>query len=300
MLGRNRVRDDDLLHTELIDLVPLGTAVTGRLLHHRVREALLDDIGKDPDVTVVIRSYNEAAKLEQLLQDVGEQAFHSSVEIIVVDSGSADGSPDVAKRYGAEVVHLPQSEFTYPKSLNLGVDAASHDCVFVTVAHARLSNRFSLHAGARHFAKQDNTAGAFGTCLPSHGASVFERLSAIGDPNLVLARAARPVVKAGMGVLGATGAMIAKPVWEELGGFDDRYQTGGEDTALANSMLQRGYRVVQEPALTVHHSHGLGFRDGVKQYRHQVEILKGPGKFDRQSLLQRRPDLRANTASQES
>jgi GT2 family glycosyltransferase len=114
---------------------------------------------------------------------------------------------------------------------------------------------------------------------------------------VALSKKAHHITTAGMGVLGATGAMIAKSAWDALGGFDDRYQTGGEDTALANSMLQGGYRVVQEPALTVHHSHGLGLRDSVKQYKHQLQILKAPRQFDRQALLKRRPDLRANRTS---
>jgi hypothetical protein len=51
---------------------------------------------------------------------------------------------------------------------------------------------------------------------------------------------------------------------------------------------------VLEPALTVHHSHGLGLRDSVKQELHQLQTVRAPKQFDRQELLERRPDLRAN------
>jgi glycosyltransferase involved in cell wall biosynthesis len=282
-----------LLHPNLFESVPFGNSLTARLLHQRISETLVDDPSNDPSVSVVVRAFNEAAKLEQFFEDIHKQFSRSEVEVVVVDNGSSDRTPQVAKHYGAEVVTLPQNDFNYPKSLNLGVEAASNDVVFVTVAHARLSNIHNLHAGARHFSKNDNIAGTFGAGLPNEGASYIERWSAMGS-NRFLARPAERIKKSGPGVLSATGAMIAKPVWQELGRFDERYQAGGEDAALAKLMLENRYGVVQEPALTVHHSHGLGLRDYVKQRVHFRQVLRGPRQFHSQELLRRRPDLRAN------
>lgn len=283
-----------LLHSDLVALVLFGNSLTARLLHQRISETLIDDPTNDPSVTVVVRSFNEATKLEQLFEDIHNQIFSSKIEVVVVDNGSSDRTPQVAKYYGAELVTLPQEDFTYPKSLNLGMEAANNDLVFVTVAHARLTSIHNLHAGARHFSKNDDIAGAFGTVLPNQGASYVERWGTAIDNNLCLVRPAQRIKSAGVGALAATGAMIAKPVWQELGGFDERYQAGGEDTALANSMLKNGYAIVQEPALTVHHSHGLGLADSVKQFVHQRQIVKSPREFDSEGLLARRPDLRAN------
>ena len=260
------------LHPDLVGSVLFGNPLTGRLLSQRISETLVDDPTSDPNVTVVVRSYNEATKLAQLFNDVQNQVFSSEVELVVVDNGSSDRTPQVAKYYGAKLVTLPQDNFTYPKSLNLGMEAADNDLVFVTVAHARLTSFHTLHAGARHFSKNDDTAGAFGTVLPNEGASSVEKWAAA--VNLCFARPARRIKWAGPGALGATGAMIAKPVWQELGGFDERYEAGGEDTALANLMLKNGYGVVQEPALTVHHSHGLGLGDSIKQLVHQLQVVK--------------------------
>lgn len=291
------VKDEYLLHPELLERVPFGASRTVRLLNQRISDALVDDPRNDPSVSVVVRVFNEAAKLEKLFEDIDKQLYGGEVEVVVVDNGSSDRSAEVAKCHGAEVVTLPQSEFTYPRSLNVGVEAASHEVVFVTVAHIRLSNTYNLHAGARHFNRNDNTAGAFGTCLPNEGASYLERWAAAGDPTLFLTRSATHITKCGLGALGATGAMISKRAWKELGGFDYRYQAGGEDTALAKSMLKAGYGLVQEPAMTVHHSHGLGFKDTVRQYIHQQQIVRAPREFDRQGLMRRRPDLRANRSN---
>jgi GT2 family glycosyltransferase len=285
--------DQYLLHPELLETVPFGNSRTAKLLNQRISDTLADDPRSDPNVSLVVRVFNEAAKLEKLFEDIDNQLYSGEVQVIVVDNCSRDRSAEVAKGHGAEVVTLPRSEFTYPRSMNVGVEAAGNDLVFLTVAHVRLSNTHNLHAGARHFNRNDNTAGAFGTCLPGEGASYLERWAAAGDPTRFLARPAKPIKKCGLGALGATGAMISKRHWTELGRFDERYQMGGEDTALAKSMLKAGYRVVQEPAMTVHHSHGLGFKDTVKQYIQQM-ATRAPTQFDEQRLMARRPDLRAN------
>ncbi len=283
-----------LLQPRLVESVPFGGSVTARLLNKRVDETLADDPSDDPPVSVVIRAFNEAARLDQLLADIRAQRFSGGLEVVVVDNASTDGSADVAEKYGARLVTMLRGEFTYPKSMNLAMESASNDVVLLTVAHARLSNVYSLHAGARHFGKNVRVAGVFGKALPNEGSSPIERWATPLDNNLGLARAARRIKRAGMGTLAGTGAMVSKTVWQELGRFDERYETGGEDTALAKSMLERGYDVVLEPALTVHHSHGLGLRDSVKEQFHQLHTVRTPLRFDRRKLLKRRPDLRAN------
>jgi glycosyltransferase involved in cell wall biosynthesis len=194
-------RDGYLLHTDFIESAPFGNAVTARLLNKRIDETLIDDPMNDPSITVAVRSYNEASKLEKLLEDVHRQAYKSELEVVVVDNASSDRTAEVVEQFGARLVTLPKGEFTYPKSMNLAMEAASHDVVFLTVAHARLSNVHSLHAGARHFAKDARVAGVFGKVLPNEGASYIERWVATIDNNMGLAKPAQRVSKAGKGAL---------------------------------------------------------------------------------------------------
>jgi glycosyltransferase involved in cell wall biosynthesis len=179
--------------------------------------------------------------LEKLFEGIDKQLYSGEVQVVVVDNGSSDRRAEVAKCHRAEVVTLTQSEFTFPRSprsLNVGVEAASSDLVIVTVVHILLSNAHNLHAGARHFHRNDKTAGAFGTCLTNDGASYLERWAAAGDPTLILARPAKLTEKCGLRALSATGAMIFKRGSTELGGFDDCYQPGGENTVPAKSVLK--------------------------------------------------------------
>jgi rhamnosyltransferase len=84
--------------------------------------------------SLVIRAFNEAAYIGRLLEGLSRQTMRD-VEIILVDSGSTDGTAGIAAAAGAKVVHIPPAEFTFGRSLNLGLAAAACDLVAVASAH---------------------------------------------------------------------------------------------------------------------------------------------------------------------
>ena len=87
-----------------------------------------------PACSVIIRSYNEEKHLGRLLEGIAQQTV-KNVEIILVDSGSTDGTLAVAARYPVQVVHIAPEEFTFGRSLNLGIQAASADLLAFASAH---------------------------------------------------------------------------------------------------------------------------------------------------------------------
>ena len=84
--------------------------------------------------SIVIRAYNEEKYLGRLLEGIKQQTIND-VEIILVDSGSTDSTVSIAESYGAKVVHIPSAEFTFGRSLNLGIKAASRELIVIASAH---------------------------------------------------------------------------------------------------------------------------------------------------------------------
>lgn len=84
--------------------------------------------------SIVIRAYNEAQHLGRLLEGIRQQTI-KDVEIILVDSGSTDSTVAIAESYGAKVVHIPSAEFTFGRSLNLGIKSASRELIVIASAH---------------------------------------------------------------------------------------------------------------------------------------------------------------------
>src|SRR5574339_1243044 len=84
--------------------------------------------------SIVIRAYNQEAHLGRLLEGIRQQTI-KDVEIILVDSGSTDETVSIAESFGARVVRIPSAEFTFGRSLNFGVRAATRDLVVIASAH---------------------------------------------------------------------------------------------------------------------------------------------------------------------
>ncbi|MGZ6346927.1 MAG: glycosyltransferase family 2 protein [Anaerolineales bacterium] len=84
--------------------------------------------------SLVVRAFNEELHIRQLLEGVRRQTV-PDVEVILVDSGSTDGTAAIAAQCGATVLRIPPEEFTFGRSLNLGLEAATCDLVAVASAH---------------------------------------------------------------------------------------------------------------------------------------------------------------------
>ena len=85
-------------------------------------------------ISVVIRAYNEEEHIGRLLEGILQQS-KKNVEIVLVDSGSTDATLEVASRYPVKVVHVQPDEFSFGRSLNRGIAAASGEIVAIASAH---------------------------------------------------------------------------------------------------------------------------------------------------------------------
>lgn len=96
-----------------------------------------------PVVSVIIRNRNEATMLAKALPALAAQEGVET-EIILVDNDSTDQSVALARHFGAKVVHLPKSEFSYGRAINRGIEAATGEFVLLLSAHSLLLGKDCL------------------------------------------------------------------------------------------------------------------------------------------------------------
>ncbi len=78
---------------------------------------------KTPEISIVIRTYNEAKLLPRTLEAIMEQT-EQCFEIVLVDSGSTDTTLEIARCYDKEnIVTIPKHELTYSGALNIVIAA---------------------------------------------------------------------------------------------------------------------------------------------------------------------------------
>ncbi|MEW9669200.1 glycosyltransferase family 2 protein [Ammoniphilus sp. 3BR4] len=88
----------------------------------------------ETNISVVIPTYNALIyRFDILLAMLKSQKGFQEIEVIVVDSGSSDGTVQTARKYGAKVINIPHEDFSHSYSRNRGGECTSHNYIlFIT------------------------------------------------------------------------------------------------------------------------------------------------------------------------
>lgn len=77
------------------------------------------------DVSIAIRTLNEARYLGRLLEAISTQKCDFNHEIVLIDSGSNDNTLAIAQKYNCRILHITREEFTFGRSLNRACQASA-------------------------------------------------------------------------------------------------------------------------------------------------------------------------------
>ncbi len=88
-------------------------------------------------VSVVMRSFNEAWAIRDTIRQLSAQDFGGEIELIVIDSGSSDGSEEIIRDAGpAKFIQIPLGTYVPGVVLNRGAREAAHDWIVYLNADA--------------------------------------------------------------------------------------------------------------------------------------------------------------------
>src|SRR5215207_11506377 len=114
-----------------------------------------------PDVSIVIPTFNGGPEFEALLDGLCAQEGDFEREIILIDSGSTDGTVELAQQYGATVHRIPKTEFNHGATRNLGVSLARGKYVALTVQDAVPVDEWWLAAMVENLERDEQVAGVY-------------------------------------------------------------------------------------------------------------------------------------------
>jgi len=134
--------------------------------------------GQDGDagIDVVIPTLDEADRIAATLESLFAGAGDAQLDVVVVDGGSLDRTPELAREYGARVI---QSAPGRARQLQAGLEATAGDAVVFVHADTRLPRGWA-DALTRALARPGVVAGAFdfafeGAPTQSRGLAWVER-----------------------------------------------------------------------------------------------------------------------------
>jgi glycosyltransferase involved in cell wall biosynthesis len=214
--------------------------------------------------SLVIRAYNEAEHLPRLLEGISHQTI-KEVDLILVDSGSTDSTIAIAEASGAKVIRIAAEEFTFGRSLNLGVKAARHELIVIASAHVYPVYPDWLECLLRPF-ENDKVAVVYGKQRGTRTSKFSEhQIFQQWFPEADTPRQPSPFCN-------NANAAIRRSLWE--GHPYDESLTGLEDLAWARWAQSQGWDIAYSSKAEIIHSHNETPRDVLNRYRREGMAFK--------------------------
>lgn len=226
------------------------------------------------EVTVAIPVRNGGQLLSRALDALALQTV--AHELLICDSGSTDGSVELAREHGARVLEISPEHFSHGRTRNRLMDDASGTHVALLTQDAEPADEHWLERLLDAFAIEPDVAIAYGPYIPRPDAAFavrvelehwFASLAPDARPRIERLepheRTIRPIELMGTrGFFTDANACISRNAWERVPFRDVPY---AEDRVLALDMLRAGYAKAYVPAAAVLHSHDYTTAEQVRR-----------------------------------
>jgi rhamnosyltransferase len=242
----------------------------------------------EPQVSIILLTRNGGRYFKEVLEAILGQKAAYAYEVILIDSGSTDGTWEIATSFPIRTHRIDPEDFNHGETRNLGArmaSPASGYLVYLTQDATPLENW--LDNLLQPLRSDHQVAGAFSrhvprpTCAPSMARLMCTEWQQSGTDERIVKRIDDPREyernRAYYAYFSNTSSAIRRSVWTA-----HPFQPLGfaEDTEWADRVLRAGYTLVYEPSSRVLHSHDYSlwqqFAQNVDHARAMKEILVPP------------------------
>ncbi len=195
-----------------------------------------------PQVSFIVPVRNDAARLDVCLSSIRKNSTPDhDVEIVVVDNGSTDESPAVARRHGATVLSVPHGRVSALR--NLGAARARGEILAFVDADNELAAGWVAAALGNFGESEIGAAGAL-YVPPSDGTWVQQAYGRLRG---------RSKARQATDWLGSGNLAVKRPAFDAVRGFDTTLEAC-EDVDFCLRLRARGLTLLSDPLMgSVHH-----------------------------------------------
>lgn len=217
-----------------------------------------------PDVSIVIPTYNAGMEFDGVLEALAGQRSDFTYEILVVDSGSSDGTLELAREHSARVLSVPKSEFNHGGTRNRGISEARGEFVAMIVQDAVPVDEMWLQGLVENLVNSEKVAGVYSRQIPRPDCNPFSRYALENHftnlperreqfiENPASYEALPPPQKLALISFDDVSSCIRRSVWEK---HPFKHLSFGEDIEWSQRVMKAGYKIVYDPRSAVIHSH---------------------------------------------
>jgi GT2 family glycosyltransferase len=214
-------------------------------------------------VTLLIPTWNAGPEFPEILGLMRGQRLDRRLEILIIDSGSSDGTAEFLRGLDVRLIEIPNAEFNHGLTRNRGIQEASGEVVVLATQDARPSDDRWMQRLVDCFA-DPQVAGAYSRQAPRPDANPFIRdrletwvASANAPREQSIASQAEfdalpPLEKLGRAAFDNVSSSVRRSVALQIPFRERRF---GEDLDWGYRVLLAGYKIIFEPRSCVIHSH---------------------------------------------
>ncbi|MBQ4403580.1 MAG: glycosyltransferase family 2 protein [Selenomonadaceae bacterium] len=225
---------------------------------------------------LIIPTLNAGGQFKKLLSQLAAQTLPTKK--LIVDSESADGTTDLAKSFGLEVLTIPRRSFNHGATRQFALEKILPlDVVIFLTQDVLLHDDESLAKLVKIFSEDSTVGLSYGRQLPHEGATNEAAiLRAFNYPPESQLRSFDDRKKFGIKTAFASNSFAAYCVaaLQSVGGFPSNVPLC-EDMYVAAKMLLDGWKIFYAATAQVYHSHNY---TAAQEFRRYVQI----GKFHAQ------------------
>lgn len=218
-------------------------------------------------ISIIIPTLNAAPWLERLLTMLASQTVRAD-EILIVDSGSTDGSLEIIRAHGVRLIEIVKEQFDHGGTRAMAMGKTTGDLVVFLTQDAIPASREALARLIAPFAANSQLAAAYGRQLPSPDANPFSaHLRLFNYPPKDSLRCWQDRERFGFKTIFISNSFAAyrRTALEEVGLFPEKLLFG-EDTVTVARLLERGWCVQYVSGAAVYHSHNYSLWQDFKRY----------------------------------
>lgn len=209
-------------------------------------------------VSIILLTKNGEKYIRSLLDGLYRQRNIGCAEIIVIDSGSTDGTLEIVSAYPLTLKRIAPEEFGHGRTRNLGARLARGRFLVFLPQDATPVGIDWLEALLRPF-EYDAVAGAYGRQVPRPGASAMEQFFLLNA--YPRQSQTRTLVKGEDATLArcffsTVGGAIRASLWKDHPFREDVIMS--EDQAWSKEIMLAAYCVAYQPEAELLHSHQYG------------------------------------------
>jgi rhamnosyltransferase len=218
-------------------------------------------------VSVIIPTLNAGPEIHILLEKLKQQTIQP-YEIIVIDSESADGTPEAAEKAGAKVITVRRSEFDHGGTRNMAAEVAEGNILLFMTQDAEPLNEHLIENLVHPLLEKDKVVYAYARQCARPGADVLEKLARqYNYPEHSQVKSFEHVSQMGIKTFFCSNvcAAIRKDTFEAMGQFQAPV-IFNEDLFMSARCILSGFKVAYCAEAVVYHSHHYSIMQQLRRY----------------------------------